>query len=136
MRDELDHYSAGPGKQMNIVARRCLLLLFCVLGSRAESSESGALGRLFLTPQQRAAFDRQRLGDSPIESGDDEESLTLDGEIRRQSSRRMYWINGKHSERNNLPSLDVGDTYHSRSGERENLLGQGRIIIKPDKATK
>lgn len=109
-----------------------LLLLLGILGNSVGEVRGEPLGRLFFTPQQRLALDRQRQGESPTQSAEPDASLTLDGEIRPRNGRRIYWINGKMAEsaKERLPSLAVGDTFQRHTGERASLLGEGRIIIR------
>ena len=112
-----------------------LLLLLLMVAPTLSSAQQEPLGRLFLTPQQRAALDRQRLlnpGFSPnvVES---EASQTINGEIRRGNGRTTRWINGQvvWDDAAPAPRVPVGDTFHPGTGERESLLGSGRIIVKP-----
>lgn len=109
------------------------LLLLIPLGTAAEEA---ALGRLFLTPAQRAHLDRQRLLDpgSHADPGEPEGSLTINGEIRRNGGRSVRWINGEAiwtTPPAATAGTAVGDTVHPGSGEREDLLRGGRIIVKP-----
>ena len=118
---------------MNI--RRRLLLLLLMAAPALSSAQQEPLGRLFLTPQQRAALDRQRLlnpGFSP-NVVDSEASQTINGEIRRGNGRTTRWINGQvvWDDAAPAPRVPVGDTFHPSTGERESLLGSGRIIVKP-----
>lgn len=118
---------------MNIV--RPLLLLFLALGQSAAWAQPEPLGRLFFTPQQRAALDRQRqLNPNFLANATDADtSLSINGEVRRSSGRNTRWINGEAQSNGNAPAarVPVGDTFHPSTGERESLLGKGRIIVKP-----
>ena len=112
--------------------------LLLLLGSGAESAENKSLGRLFFTPEQRTELDRQLLANPDQVSDDGTGSLTFNGEIRRNTTRRAHWINGKtaDNDRQPAPSLAIGDTYHRQTGEQQSLLGDGRITIKPQRAAK
>lgn len=109
-------------------------MLISLLQSPAWAQQEG-LGRLFFTPEQRVAMDRQRLLNPGLssDSTDGEASQTLNGEVRRSSGRNTRWINGEASSDNNIPAprVPVGDTYYPGSGERESLLGSGKIVVKP-----
>ena len=113
---------------------RPLLLLFLALGQSAAWAQPEPLGRLFFTPQQRAALDRQRQTNPNFlaNATDTNSSLTINGEVRRSSGRSTRWINGETQSNGNTPAarVPVGDTFHPSTGERESLLGEGRIIVR------
>lgn len=117
-----------------------LLLLFLVTTLSPAWAQAESLGRLFFTPQQRAALDRQRtLNRSFIANASaDETSLTLNGEVSRSGGRSTRWINGQADWHGDTPrpGVPVGDTFHPGTGERESVIGNGRIVIKPGSATK
>lgn len=116
---------------------RALLALLALLSARPPASaEEAVLGRLFLTPGQRSALDRQRLLNPGLQANplDSESSLTVNGEIRRSDGRRTRWINGEENQAAGpaaAANVPVGDTVYPGTGEREGLLRGGRIIIKP-----
>lgn len=115
-----------------------LPMLFFLLTPPSWAQQE-TLGRLFFTPEQRAALDRQRLlnpGESS-DSMDSESSQTLNGEVRRSSGRNTRWINGDPSWNNDTPAprVPVGDTYYPGTGERESVLGSGKIVVKPPPRT-
>ena len=118
---------------MNCVHPALLLLLVCVQSPTWAQAEQ--LGRLFFTPQQRAALDRQREHNRNFvpNAGDNESSLTINGEVRRSTGRNTRWINDEAdwNAARPRPSVPVGDTFHPGTGERGNLLGEGRIDVKP-----
>jgi hypothetical protein len=90
-------------------ARLCSLMLMasllatCLGAARAEDE---AVGRLFFTPERRAALDRQRglnIHEGRVMEGN---SLTVNGVIRRSSGKSTVWINGvPHND--DLPTSDV-----------------------------
>lgn len=113
---------------MKTVIRSTLLALLLIPGSSPRGDDNETLGRLFFTPQQRAALDRgQAVASSGIAA-----SVTLDGEIWRKGKRRARWINGQPTDGSatEAPAMPVGDTYHHDTGKSEGLLGEGRLIIK------
>ncbi len=113
---------------------RSLVLLFLALGQSAAWAQPEPLGRLFFTPQQRAALDRQRqLNPNFLANATDADtSLTINGEVRRSNGRSTRWINGEAQWNGNAPAarVPVGDTFHPGTGERESLLGEGRIVVR------
>ncbi|KAB2928175.1 MAG: hypothetical protein F9K30_01760 [Dechloromonas sp.] len=96
----------------------------------AAQAEPEPLGRLFLTPQQRQTLDRLRLQDP---GSGNQRAFTLNGEVRRSGGSSTRWINGQADWSGNAaaPSVPVGDSYDPDSGERQSLLGGGRIHITP-----
>jgi len=113
---------------MRMPVRYLALSLLLISGGSAQGGDTVTLGRLFFTPEQRAARDRQQ-GSGATEKPN---SLTIDGEIWRNTQRRTRWINGNTDgpEGRQIPSIPVGDTLHHGTGGRESLLGDGRLIIK------
>lgn len=115
----------------------CLLFLALLTAHPAyPEEESVSLGRLFFTPQQRAALDRERLlGINQRSSGlDGDASYTFNGEVRRSSGKNTRWINGEPITGTlRSPEVPVGDSYHPATGERETPLGEGRIVVNRKK---
>ena len=101
------------------------LLLACSLPAWPQSEP---LGRLFFTPQQRTLLDRQRL-QGATNNIDQAASYTLNGEVRRSSGKNTRWVNGE-AQTGPTPRGVIGDTYHPATGERDSLLGGGRIRIQ------
>jgi len=105
------------------------LLILCSLPAWSQQE---VLGRLFFTPHERTALDRQRqLGLNANVDRNQEASYTLNGEVRRSSGRNTRWVNGEAQTGKNSPRGVIGDTYHPATGERESLLGSGKISIRP-----
>lgn len=109
-----------------------LLLILGLLAAipPTANAENEALGRLFLTPQERQELDRQRLQDP---ANGQRGGLTVNGEIRSSSGKRTRWINGQADWQGIAPTpkLPVGDSVDPNTGERQPLLGGGRIQITP-----
>ncbi|MDR2113183.1 MAG: hypothetical protein LBQ62_08810 [Candidatus Accumulibacter sp.] len=128
------------------------LLLSCALPPPVAAQE---LGRLFFTPERRAALDRQRQFDIPERREIPEDpTLTIDGVVTRSSGRRTVWINGAarddpqaagvaivperanpgrvvvRSEDGPETRASVGDTVNRNTGETTGLLGGGEIRVK------
>jgi len=107
-----------------------LILPLLILAHSQTWAAPAPLGRLFLTPQQRAALDHQRLHNP---SGiNNEPSQTLNGIVHRSDGRSTRWVNGEvhWNDARNAPSVPVGDTFNPATGERKHLLGEGKIITK------
>jgi hypothetical protein len=98
-------------------------------------ADQPALGRLFFDQQQRARLDAQRQRNPSVlaNTGESEGSQTINGEVRSSNGRRMRWINGEANWDGTAqpPRVPVGDTFNPATGERESLLGNGRITIRP-----
>ncbi|MBL8429842.1 MAG: hypothetical protein JNJ95_08140 [Dechloromonas sp.] len=97
------------------------------------AAEQSSLGRLFLDPQQRAKLDAQRQRNPAfLPDGDGEASMTINGEVRSSNGRRTRWINGTPDWNGNAPPVrvPVGDTFNPSTGQRESVIGDGRIVVK------
>jgi hypothetical protein len=125
--------SINRQKMKQLAVFTLILLTLCQEHAQAEQE---ALGRLFLTPQQRAMLDRQRLQNNNFQAN--ESSQTFNGEIRRSNGSSVRWVNGEANW--NTPGspqrVPIGDTYHPGTGERQSLLGGGSIVIKPGGSAK
>jgi hypothetical protein len=112
-----------------------LLAVLAVFSSPVSGDE--ALGRLFFTPAQRAALDRERLlgiarRPNAIEG---EASYTFNGHVKRSGGHTTRWINGEAQTGDTVtPPVHPGDTYHPATGERESLLGSGKITVRQSTA--
>lgn len=128
----MGHHAPLNGDEMKTF--RLLLLLLPTLAQNPAWAQQEPLGRLFFTPQQRAALDRQReLNRNFVPNAtENETSLTINGEVRRSNGRGTRWINGEADWNASTPApqVPVGDTFHPATGERESLLGGGRIIVR------
>jgi len=113
--------------------KRLSTALLVILAGAPAWAESEPLGRLFFTPQQRAALDRERLlGVSQRPSSlEGDASYTFSGEVRRSSGKNTRWINGTpDTTASRNPNVAIGDTYHPATGERESVIGDGTIVIQ------
>ena len=74
--------------------RRLLILAVAALTASPLPAAAEPLGRLFFTPERRAALDRQRQYNiqetRTIQGG----SMRLDGIVQRSSGRTTIWVNG------------------------------------------
>ena len=136
-----------------------------VMGGALLLGTSGAqaqeLGRLFFTPEQRAALDarrKARVPDKPAAAPAVEQPVTrVDGAVRRTGGKSTVWVNGEaipegaqpggpqvtpraaNPSRVSVPvgegaqrhDLRVGESLDRGSGEVRDLIGEGEIRIKP-----
>jgi hypothetical protein len=137
------------------------LLLAALLGAPAADAQE--LGRLFFTPEQRAALDARRKArtpDKPAAVERVESSVTrIDGTVRRSGGKSTVWVNseaipeGSPSDaarvapgtgRVTVPARDgerrqdlrVGESLNRGSGEVRDVIGDGEIRIGPRPAPK
>lgn len=132
--------------------------LLCAAGAGAQE-----LGRLFFTPEQRAALDarrKARVPDKPAAAPQAESPVTrVDGEVRRSGGRSTVWVNGEaipegaQAGAQALPhpaaagrvavpagegaqhyDLRVGESLDRGSGEVRDVIGDGEIRINGRRA--
>ena len=133
------------------------LLLTSLIATCALPVQAQSLGRLFFTPEKRAALDRQRQLNltQARDSGEDSSILTINGVVQRSSGKSTTWINGSAIDESSVlpgtpitqtqrsPSqlgignrkLKVGDTINQTTGEQEDLLRGGAISVQSPKRT-
>lgn len=120
----------------------CALLLLLLVHGLASAAE---LGRLFLTPAERAAIDAARSGveraramPSAITADNEEtatsvqleapaEAVTVNGYIARSAGAATVWINGRDGAPGKLSAP-------ARDGQRVNVPlkgGGGQVALKP-----
>ncbi len=83
----------------------------------SAAATSPSLGRLFFTPETRAALDRQRASSRLATGSLQGNTLTLNGTILRSSGKRTYWINGHPQPGDALPQGLVARTSRGTPGE-------------------
>ena len=113
--------------------KQMLISLLISLVALSATAQSEPLGRLFFTPEQRAALDRERLlgFNQRPNTLDGDASYTFNGEVKRSSGKDTRWINGSpHVTATRSPHVSPGETYHPATGERESPLGSGKIIVQ------
>jgi hypothetical protein len=114
------------------------------------------LGRLFFTPEQRAALDARRAARLPDKPAAVAESPTtrVDGYVKRSSGKSTVWVDGEalpeglqleglRVQRGNDPTrvtvtvgedgrrivLRVGETLDRATGEVKDVVGDGEVRI-------
>lgn len=137
---------------------RCMLLTTVFFAwSAALADES--LGRLFFTPERRAALERQRQLNIQETQTLEGSTVRLDGIIQRSNGDRTVWINGRpqhngassfgvtakvvpgNSSRAALvadgeqpANLKVGETINRATREKQGGLEGGSLVVKPPSA--
>lgn len=137
-----------------------LIVSLLVPGSlcRAEPTEPAEtpLGRLFLTPEWRAALERQRQLNILQTRHPEGDSVRLDGVVVRSSGKSTVWINNRAQNEGTRDSgvtavtsrrqpghatvstgaeppvdLKVGVTLNQATGEKSGGLASGEIRVHP-----
>jgi hypothetical protein len=133
-----------------------LLALLCGL-TGAGSAAAQELGRLFFTPEQRAALDARRAARLPDKPAVAQESPTtrVDGFVTRSSGRTTVWVDGEalpegvqpeglRVQRSRDPSrvtvtfgerarrieLRVGETLDRGTGEVKGVMDNGEVKVQ------
>jgi hypothetical protein len=137
-------------------------LLMALLGAPPTAAQE--LGRLFFTPEQRAALDarrKARVPDKPAAVPQAESPVTrINGAVRRSGGKSTVWVNGEAIQegaadgakitgrergagRVTLPTgegaqrdLRVGESLDRGSGEVKDVIGEGEIRVGPRPTTK
>ena len=136
--------------------RRLLFLALCL--ALAPAARAQELGRLFFTPEQRAALDarrKARVPDKPAADKPASPTTRLDGYVKRSDGPSTVWVNGeglletspeaprigatrRDDGRVSVPvgesgarvGLRPGETLDRGSGEVRDLIGEGHIEVK------
>ena len=144
--------------------RIAALLLGTALSLGAAGAKAQELGRLFFTPEQRAALDARRKArgaDNPAAAPVAESPITrIDGAVRRSGGKSTVWVNGKTIPEGTQPDgeqeapkvstpgrvsipaaegaqrhdLRVGESLDRGSGEVRDLIGEDAIKVKRHRA--
>jgi hypothetical protein len=123
----------------------------------AAPNQDNAPGRLFFTPERRAALDRQRELKIQEVQTVQSETLRLDGVVQRTGGRNTYWINGRLQTESAAQTsgvsigvkprnpgsaeirlgdepatpVNVGEAINRTTGERDTRLGGGSVVRHP-----
>ena len=149
---------------MNPVATNRSRMALAALGitlAGAASAQVQELGRLFFTPEQRAALDarrRARVPDKPAATPVTESPITrINGAVQRGGGKSTVWVNGEmipegaqaegarvtprspSPGRVTIPAgegaqrydLRVGESVDRSSGEVRDVIGEGEIRVGP-----
>jgi hypothetical protein len=131
-----------------------LALLLALLPAGPASAQE--LGRLFFTPEQRAALDSRRVARLPDKPAAVAELPTtrVDGYVKRSSGKSTVWVDGEPTpdglqieglrvQRGNDPTrvtvtvgedgrrivLRVGESFDRATGEVKDVIGDGEVRI-------
>ena len=133
--------------------------VLAALLAAAASIRAEPLGRLFFTPERRAALERQRdlniQETQPIESA----TVSLDGIVTRSSGRSTVWLNGKPQNEDTKgsgvrvavspkqpdraivttdddapASLKVGQSIDRATREKSDVIDGGKVSVKESAA--
>ena len=148
---------AGPSIKAALVAAGIVL-------AGAPNADAQELGRLFFTPEHRAALDarrKARVPDKPAAAPVTESPVSrVDGAVQRSGGKSTVWVNGEtipedaqatgarvtprgpNPGRVSIPAgegpqrydLRVGESLDRGSGEVRDILGEGEIKINPRRA--
>ena len=140
------------------------LVLVLLLGSAAGAA-SQELGRLFLSPEQRAALDARRkakLPDRPASVAVESPTTRVDGMVMRSGGKSTVWLNGEPVPEGTQPEgmrvapgrrdpssvsvtvgegerrveMKIGESIDRGSGELRDVIGSGEIRVRPGGAPK
>jgi len=122
------------------------LLLFGLLWAQTVAAQE--LGRLFLTPDQRASLDarrKARVPDKPVAPATVTSPVTrVDGYVRRSGGPPTVWINGEsvtdtapdggrvpvNVGDGSRPRLKPGESLDRGNGAVRDVIGDGEIRIQ------
>lgn len=152
---------AGIRRRVGAFNTTLAALLAAALLLPAAPAAAEELGRLFLTPERRAALERQRQLNIREEEARVVEvgaTLSVSGVVRRSSGRSTAWINDTpQNEKSDTgvrveidradpgratvvtgeeapARLKVGETINRTTRETSSGVGEGRIVVKGGKA--
>ena len=148
---------------MKTIAALAMLAATLLCAWNAGAQE---LGRLFFTPEQRAALDarrKARVPDKPAAVPQAESPVTrINGAVQRSGGRSTVWVNGLPVPEGSQPDgprpaarganpgrvtipdgeggqrvdLRVGESLDRGSGEVRDVIGEGKITVGPRRSEK
>jgi len=117
----------GATRRIAIGQWRRLSAAALVMALFAASAQAAPLGRLFFTPERRAALERQRqlnIQEKTQEETVEVASVHLNGVVRRAGNKTTVWVNGRPQQVDNAntgilvtPSTRDLDRVNIRVGE-------------------
>ncbi|MBI4756511.1 MAG: hypothetical protein HY778_14065 [Betaproteobacteria bacterium] len=118
--------SSAPRRPAASLALLLALATWGATAPAAQAAEGEPLGRLFLTPEQRAALSRGRTLGLPQGPTTREHAYTLNGVVRRSGGRSTAWING-------VPLHDRETAGAVRVLPRQGESGRAVVAVGEDK---
>jgi len=129
------------------------LLLLAALALPLAPAQAQELGRLFFTPDQRAALDarrKARVPDKPAAATVVSPTTRLDGYVRRENGKSTVFVNGEAlpetapeaprigtgrvtvnvGESGARAGLRPGESLDRSTGEVKDVLGNGEIQVR------
>ena len=152
-------------RRIAVIPAKSVILAVGITLACAMNAQAQELGRLFFTPEQRAALDarrKARVPDKPAATPVTESPITrVDGAVQRGGGKSTVWVNGetipedaqvhgarvtprgKNSGRVSIPAgegpqrydLRVGESVDRSSGEVHDVIGEGEVRVGPRRAT-
>ncbi len=142
---------------MRLPTRLMPVLLGLAMIAPACAADVPELGRLFFTPERRAALERQRTLNIQEAQTLQGSSMSLDGVVYRSGGKSTVWINRQPQTENESArtgvsavvspgtpgsarlapgeetptQLKVGETINRATGERNTRLGGGGVVVAP-----
>lgn len=147
---------------MRLTTRLLPGLLGLAMLAPASAADAPELGRLFFTPEKRAALERQRTLNIQETQTLQGNTMSLDGVVYRSGGKSTVWINNQAQHENESArtgvtavvspkapgsallapgeepptQLKVGETINRATGERNTRLGGGAVVAPAAPATK
>ena len=147
---------------MSLATRLITVLLALAVVAPAKAADPAPLGRLFFTPERRAALERQRAFNIQEAQTLQGSSMSLDGVVYRSDGKTTVWVNQKAqtegeaartgvsavvtpgapgsatlSPGEEAPTrLKVGEAVNRATGERNTRLGGGVVVTPTAPVTK
>ena len=100
---------------------------------KTATPEAQPLGRLFMTPDRRAALDRQRLTNRQEALTAEGDVLTVNGTLIRSSGRTTQWVNQRPQHDGQHAPLKVGESENRITQERSDVVPPGAIRVRPSR---
>ncbi len=152
-------------KPFTVILSRSALVAVGLAMAGTGGAQTQELGRLFFTPEQRAALDarrKARVPDKPAAVPVTESPVTrINGAVQRSGGKSTVWVNGEMIPENaqgdgarvvprgakpgsvSIPAgegpqrhdLRVGESLDRGSGEVRDVIGEGEIKVGPRRAT-
>ena len=105
-----------------------LALTLGLISASVHAADIPRLGRLFYTPEERAEMEYRARQQSSAST----DVVRFTGRIRRSDGKTTEWVNGQQSTgtSNAAETLKVGQALERHSGEVQDVLKGGRIVVR------
>lgn len=121
-----------------------LIMIASIAQPASKASGAGGMGRLFYSPEERAALDRLRFGLEQLQNSGKDDSAsndraalqdpacTLQGVVLRSSGKLAIWLNDRFYTEKNLPAGIQVPAWKTRGKAAVEMKGNGgSFIVKP-----